>query len=130
MKVKCIDNKDAEHYLELNKIYDIDDTPETDYYFGVTKGIGKDSYTEYFRSTRFEVVKEPPVVSSRIKSTLRTWPFYFIDTVHTTIINGIEYNSWYDIPLSVRNTIPTEKYMVVYDWLIYNVLPVEEGDKK
>lgn len=44
-------------------------------------------------------------------------------------INGLEYADWYFIPLEVRNTIPTEKYIVVYDWLIANVMPNEKENK-
>jgi len=118
MKVRCIDNKDAEHYLELNKIYDIDDTPETDYYFGVSKGIGKGSYTEYFRSTRFEIVGD-------YKTTVN----FKFSTVNTIVINGIEYISWYDIPLAVRGTIPTYLYQPVYQLLTDNLANITKENK-
>jgi len=112
MKVRCIEpiGFSPEFDLVMDEIYEVNKETESSYELVI-------NYWWYLKE-RFEVVDESSI----------NFKFGLVNTI---VINGIEYISWYDIPLAVRGTIPTYLYQPVYQFLTDNLMrKIEEADKE
>jgi len=109
MKVRCIN--DGWGYglsIEIGDTFDITKDTMNFYY------IGEKMYPKWM----FEEVKEDEMQIN-----------FKFGLVNTIVINGIEYISWYDIPLSVRNEIPTYLYQPIYQFLTDNPANITKENK-